>query len=73
MQWVAIVTATIQAYAPLREKAINQTQLLGLLPAGKRKAFLMDAIKLAAAPGRAVRQDVGASRGSLIYWFEEPS
>jgi hypothetical protein len=71
-EWVTTVTAIVQAYAPRREKAVSLRQLLDLLPAGKRRSFLVDAIKLAAAPGRAVRQDVGGSRGSIAYWYEEP-
>ncbi len=72
-KWIGTVTAVVQAHATGRAKAISQSQLLSLLPAGKRRTFLMEAIKLAAAPGLPVRQDVGGSRSSIIYWYEEPS
>lgn len=70
--WVRKITAVVQAHAPHRDSAITQSQLLTLLPAGKRKSDLIDLVKLAAAPGRAVMQAPGKTSRSVIYWYEEP-
>lgn len=72
-QWLGIVVATLERHAPDEAHAISQNQLLGLMPPGKRKDFRRQVIQEAATnPLMPVRVKPG-SRGSLVYWYQEPT